>query len=141
VADLLQVVSPWCPRPSESSSAVSPLHLAGLRQLIDLQLMHLSVPRGMSTPWATACRNVFTHVFFPGGQEGEKLDKEALMREAISGQMKERQDLERKLQTQVRPPDPQHCQPSNPFSAFTHHLRLWQPELQACGGITQAADA
>lgn len=36
-------------------------------------------------------------------QEGEKLDKEALMREAISGQMKERQDLERKLQTQVRP--------------------------------------
>lgn len=34
-------------------------------------------------------------------QEGEKLDKDALMREAISGQMKERQELERKLQTQV----------------------------------------
>jgi hypothetical protein len=46
----------------------------------------------------------------PSGQEGEKLDKEALMREAISGQMKERQDLERKLQTQVWPADPLlHC--------------------------------
>ncbi len=38
-------------------------------------------------------------------QEGEKLDKEALMREAISGQMKERQELERKVQSQARKAD------------------------------------
>jgi len=35
-------------------------------------------------------------------QDGEKLDKDALMREALSGQMKERQDLEKKLGQQVR---------------------------------------
>ena len=34
-------------------------------------------------------------------QEGEKLDKDALMREALSGQMKERQDLEKKLGQQA----------------------------------------
>jgi len=34
-------------------------------------------------------------------QDGEKLDKDALMREALSGQMKERQDLEKKLGQQA----------------------------------------
>ena len=38
----------------------------------------------------------------PVAQDGEKLDKDALMREALSGQMKERQDLEKKLGQQVR---------------------------------------
>lgn len=38
-------------------------------------------------------------------KEGEKLDKEALMREAISGQMKERQELERKVHSQARKAD------------------------------------
>ena len=38
-------------------------------------------------------------------QDGEKLDKDALMREALSGQMKERQDLEKKLGQQVWQPE------------------------------------
>lgn len=38
-------------------------------------------------------------------QEGEKLDKEALMREAVSGQIRERQELERKVHSQARKAD------------------------------------
>lgn len=45
------------------------------------------------------------HPAFFDSQDGEKLDKEALMREAITGQMKERQELERKMQSQARRAD------------------------------------
>lgn len=38
-------------------------------------------------------------------QEGEKLDKDALMREAMVGQRKERMELERKVQSQARKAD------------------------------------
>jgi hypothetical protein len=61
--------------------------------LIDAPALGCACPASVAVDIWCTCR-----------QEGEKLDKEALMREAISGQMKERQDLERKLQTQVRPP-------------------------------------
>jgi len=62
-------------------------------------------------------------------KEGEKLDKEALMREAITGQMKERRELERKVQAQARKAD--HLERARREEEAPYLLTAYQQRLEA----------